>query len=245
MIRRVLPEGSSVLVTGGSSGIGWSICQRLREDGWDVVSFDLQPPPVSGVCEHERVDMGDEAALDGALARLINRKAVLGLVNNVAAIEPASLEETTLSSFDRQLRVTTRAALQCAKAVVPAMRKAGFGRIVNISSRAALGKELRSAYAASKGALNSLTRTWALELAGVGITVNAVAPGPIATEAFKRANPPDSPRTARILQGVPMGRYGEPEEVAHAVAFFMDPRSSFITGQILYVCGGITVGLAS
>lgn len=244
-MRRVLPEKSSVLVTGGSSGIGWSICQRLREAGWDVVSFDLKPPPVSGVCEHEQVDLGDEAALSAALERLLARKSVLGLVNNVAAIEPASLEETTLPSFDWQLRVTTRAALQCTKAIVPVMRRFEFGRIVNISSRAALGKELRSAYSASKGALNSLTRTWALELAGAGVTVNAVAPGPIATEAFKRANPADSPRTARILQTVPVGRYGEPDEVAQAVAFFMNPRSSFITGQILYVCGGITVGLAS
>jgi 3-oxoacyl-[acyl-carrier protein] reductase len=154
------------------------------------------------------------------------------------------MENTTLDDFDLQMAVTTRAALQCAQAVLPAMRKAKQGRIVNITSRAALGKELRSGYSAAKGALTALTRTWALELAPQGITVNAVAPGPIATVAFKAANPVDSPRTRRIAEGIPVQRFGEPAEVAHAVGSFMHPMASFITGQVLHVCGGITVGLA-
>ena len=115
-------------------------------------------------------------------------------------------------------------------------------RIVNISSRAALGKELRTAYSASKAALIAMTRTWALELAGFGITVNAVAPGPIRTSLFDEANPPDSPRTKAIVDNIPVGFMGEPDDVADAVAFFASDRARFVTGQVLYVCGGVSVG---
>lgn len=234
-----------VLVTGGSSGIGWATCQRLRDSGWGIVNFDLKPPPSADVCEFVQVDMSSSDAVAHALAMVTARHPIVGLVNNVAAIRPAALQQTTLGDFDLQINMIARAALQCTQAVLPAMQAMGFGRIVNITSRAALGKELRSGYSAAKGALNALTRTWALELAPAGITVNAVAPGPIATEAFEAANPADSPRTQRIAQGIPVQRFGQPADVAHAVDCFMDTRAGFMTGQVLYVCGGITVGLAS
>ncbi len=232
------------LVTGGSSGIGLAICHRLAADGWQVLNFDRNDPPADSPAAFMRVDLGDRAALAEALRQACAAHPLTGLVNNVAAIRPAALEDTTLDDFDLQIDVTARAALQCTQAVLPAMRAARHGRIVNITSRAALGKELRSGYAAAKGALNALTRTWALELAPQGITVNAVAPGPIATAAFTAANPADSPRTQRIAAGIPVQRLGTPAEVAHAVAGFMHPMAAFMTGQVLYVCGGITVGLA-
>lgn len=237
-------ENNRVLVTGGSAGIGASICQLLDRAGWNVLNFDVKPPAPFVPGAWTQVDMADQDAVARALQTAVSEGPVLGLVNNVAAIRPASLEETRLADFDWQVAVGARAALQCTQAMLPAMRAAGHGRIVNVTSRAALGKELRSGYSAAKGALNSLTRTWALELAESGITVNAVAPGPIETEAFAAANPTDSPRTLRIVQGIPVGRLGTPADIGRAVAFFMDDDNAFITGQVLYVCGGITVGLA-
>jgi hypothetical protein len=104
-----------------------------------------------------------------------------------------------------------------------------------------LGKALRTSDAATKGAMVSLTKVWALELAPHGISVNAVAPGPIRTALFERANPPGNPRTQRIIDAIPVGRFGEPQDVANAVAFFLDQRSGYVTGQVLYVCGGVTL----
>ena len=99
------------------------------------------------------------------------------------------------------------------------------------------------AYASSKAALIGLTRVAALELGAYGITLNAIGPGPIETELFKQANPKDAPETKQILKNVPVQRFGQPEDIAHACDFFLSEKSGFITGQILYVCGGMTVGL--
>ena len=130
------------------------------------------------------------------------------------------------------------------QALLPGMRQAGYGRVVNIGSRAALGKGGRTVYGASKAGLAGMTRTWALELAADGVTVNTVAPGPIATELFNQSNPPGQPKTLALEASIPVGRVGRPEEVAHSVAMFLDRRAGFITGQLLYVCGGMSVGLA-
>ena len=110
------------------------------------------------------------------------------------------------------------------------------------TSRVTLGKVQRTLYSASKGALQSMARTWALELASDGITVNCVAPGPIATTAFWRNNPRDSDYTRNLIASIPLKRMGTPEDVANAVSFFCSDGASFVTGQTLFVCGGVTVG---
>lgn len=237
--------GASVLVTGGAGGIGRAVAIRLHADGFRPVTLDLRPPEEQLPGERfVQADLSDAAATAAALEEIVARDAPLGLVNNAGIVRPGSLEETTLEDLDAVVAVNLRAAVQCAQALLPGMRAAGHGRIVNVASRAALGKELRTAYAATKAGLIGLTRTWALELAPAGITVNAIGPGPIATELFRRANPDNSPKTRAIIEGVPVRRLGTPEDVAQAVAFFLDPRSGFVTGQTLYVCGGLTVGLA-
>lgn len=236
---------SAILVTGGSGGIGRAIVRRAAEAGWRPVTLDLRAPEEPLPNEvFLPCDFADLAAARAALAEAASRHAPTRLVNNVGIVRPAPLEEASVEDLAAVLDVNLRSAILAAQALLPAMREAGFGRIVNIASRAALGKELRTAYAASKAGLIGLTRTWALELAAQGITVNAIGPGPIATELFRRANPDNSPRTRAIIEGVPVRRLGTPEDVAHACAFFLDERAGFVTGQTVYVCGGLTVGLA-
>lgn len=235
----------SVLVTGGARGIGAAICARLRDDGFRVVAIDRIEPEHDAVHRFHRVDVADLAALDEALRDIVSAGAPLALVNNVGIVRPAPIETVSADDLDAVMAVNVRTAMVCTKALLPAMKAARHGRIVSISSRVALGKELRTAYAASKAALHGMTKTWALELARHGITANAVAPGTIATAEFDRNNPPDDPRTKAIVSAIPAGRVGTPEDIAQAVSFFLDERSSFVNGQVLYVCGGLTVGLAS
>ncbi len=187
------------------------------------------------------VDLSDAKALGKVLEKLCAEHSVDNLVNNAAPGERAVLEKIAMAELDRMVDTNLRAAILLAQAIVPGMRTKGRGRIVNIGSRAALGLAGLSVYGAIKGALVSATRSWALELARDGITVNAVAPGPIATAMFDKNFPPDSPRRNTILASIPVGRIGAPADVAAAVAFLLSDDASFITGQTLNVCGGLSI----
>lgn len=235
----------TALVTGGSRGIGRAIVARLVEDGYEVVNFSRGAPEALLPGETFRsVDLGDAAATVAAARELAAERPVLNLVNNAGMIQVARLEDVTQEQLARTLALNMTAPLLLMQALLPGMRAARYGRVVNIGSRAGLGKGGRTAYGASKAGLAGMTRTWALELAADGVTVNTVAPGPVATELFNESNPPGAPQTVALEASIPMGRVGQPQEVAHAVAMLLDPRAGYITGQQLYVCGGVSVGLA-
>ncbi len=233
----------TALVTGASRGIGRAIAARLLVDGWAVINLDNEPPEVEPDLGDRwvEVDLDSVEATKNALRDLLLDSSVSALVNNAAIGRMSALDDTSVKDFDESVAVNMRAPMLCAQAVIPGMKARGFGRIVNIASRAHLGKALRTSYAATKGAMVSMTKVWALELAPHGVSVNAIAPGPIRTALFERANPPDNPRTRQIIDAIPVGRLGEPEDVANTVSFFLDKRAGFVTGQVLYVCGGITL----
>lgn len=236
----------NVLITGASRGIGRAIAIRLTADGYQVINFDRLAP--SGLLEGEGfhcIDITDSDAVKKLIQEIASRTEIVRLVNNAGIIKPGALEDVNDQDFDAVCALNLKAPMVLAQCLLPYMRKANFGRIVNIASRAALGKEERTAYSATKAGLQGMTRTWALELAQFGITVNAIGPGPIATELFTSGNPPGAPKTIKIIESIPVKRMGQPEDIAHAAAYLMDERASFVTGQTLYVCGGMTVGLSN
>ena len=234
----------TAMISGASRGIGLATAGLLAANGYRVIGLARNPPERPFPGEFHAVDVADAPALGQVLAGALARGGVDALINNVGVAEIERLGQITRDALQRQLDVNILGTVSITQACVEGMRARRWGRIVNVSSQAVLGKDGRSGYAATKAGLIGLTRTWALELARDGITVNAVAPGPIATELFDTHNPPAAPSTRAIIEQIPIGRIGRPDEVAAAIAFFLDEAAGFITGQTLYVCGGLSVGRA-
>ena len=229
------------LVTGASRGIGAAIVDDLNAKGHLVIGVS-RSKPAGFKGEFVAVDLADLSASRQALAEIASRYAPTRLVNNAGVALVTDIMKSSDADYDTMMNVNVRAPLLAIQAVLPAMRAAKFGRIVNIGSRAGLGKEGRGIYGATKAAILSMTRTTALENAQYGITSNCIAPGPIATDMLMTNYPPGSPQLAKFSAQVPAGRLGKPEEIAHACAYFLDDRAGFTNGQVLYVCGGLSIG---
>ena len=189
------------------------------------------------------VDLLDAAATRQVAADIAAKVAITHVVHNAGAIRARLLEEVADEDVGALAQLHFGAAIALAQAALPSMKQARFGRVVLVSSRAALGAIGRTAYSATKAGIIGMGRTWALELAPFGITVNMVAPGPIqGTQMFHEIVPAGSEREAALAAAIPMRRLGRPEDVAGAVLFFAGSEAAFVTGQVLYVCGGASVG---
>lgn len=230
------------LVTGASKGIGLSVAERLAAAGHTVIGIARSDPERPFPGDYHKVDLEDANVAVASLGDLADKFAIDTVVNNAGYSIPQPVWQTTLPEFDRQIAVNLTGALICAQACLPGMRARKFGRIVNISSRAILGKTERTAYAAAKAGLVGFTRVWAMELAEHGITVNAIAPGPIETALFLRNHPPGTDTYDAIAKSTPMQKLGQPADIAAAVDFFVSEDAGFVTGQLLHVCGGLSIG---
>lgn len=231
------------VVTGGSTGIGAAICRYLLDKDYTVVSIARRRAVSHPRLTNIEADLLDPAATAAAAQSIAQRFEVTHLVHNAGAIRANVLEATSAADLAALSQLHIGVALTLAQAVLPVMKAQRFGRIVLMSSRAAVGAKTRTVYSATKSGMIGMVRTWALELGVHGITVNVVAPGPIAgTEMFHEVLPVGDPRIAVLTANIPLQRLGTPEDVAHAVGFFLSPQSGFITGQVLYVCGGSSVG---
>jgi 3-oxoacyl-[acyl-carrier protein] reductase len=233
----------TAVITGGNKGIGADLADRLLEQGYTVVSVARRAPEKS----HDRLfsveaDLLDADAVKQAAATIAKDHRVTHLIHNAGLIWPNLIEDAKPEDITGLAQLHLGSALTLLQAFLPAMKDQHFGRVMFNASRAALGAPTRTAYSASKAGMIGMARTWALELAKHGITVNVVAPGPILTDNFWGIIPKDSDREAELATRIPVGRLGTVEDVTNAFLFFCDPKSSFVTGQTLYVCGGASVG---
>jgi len=235
------------LVTGAARGIGLATAKRFLAEGWRVALLDIENDLLQGAVadianpEHTlalHCDVSDANAVAAAIGMVDKRFGRLdALVNNAGVAVFAPLLETPDADWNRILAVNLTGPLLCTKAAASLMREHGGGAIVNITSISAVrASTLRSAYGTSKAGLAHLTKQLAVELASLGIRVNAVAPGPVDTAMAKAVHTADI--RADYHDAIPLNRYGLEEELAEAIFFLSCERSSYITGQILAVDGG-------
>jgi len=243
----------TAVVTGAARGIGAGVAKRLAEDGLAVAVIDLDEAASQKVVDEITaaggtalavgLDVADEDAVAAAVARIAEE---LGeptvLVNNAGIIRDNLLFKMSVADWDSVMSVHLRGSFLMARAAQGYMTKAGWGRIVNLSSTSALGNRGQTNYSAAKAGVQGFTKTLALELGKFGVTVNAIAPGFIETDmtmaTAERMGVPFEDFKALVIKEIPVGRGGRPADIAHAVSFFASEGAGYVSGQVLYVAGG-------
>lgn len=248
-----MTEARVAVVTGAAQGIGAAIAQRLAADGNKVAVVDLSADAAQATVDAivaaggEAVavgaDVSDSDAVEAAFATIVEK---LGpptiLVNNAGIIRDNLLFKMTVDDWDLVMGVHLRGAFLMAKAAQKHMVEAKFGRIINLSSISAYGNRGQANYSAAKAGVHGFTKTLALELGRYGITANAVGPGfvetPMTRATAERIGVPFEDFIAGIAKETPVGRVGQPADIAHAVSFFASEGAGYVTGQVLNVSGG-------
>jgi NAD(P)-dependent dehydrogenase (short-subunit alcohol dehydrogenase family) len=243
-------EGRVAVVTGGASGIGLATVRRLAAEGAKVVIGDLDPAAGKAAADEVgglfvAVDVTDEAGVENLFRQAYDTFGSVDIAFNNAGISPpndASILDTGLEAWRKVQEVNLTSVYLCCKAVIPYMQRQGKGSIINTASFVALMGAATSqiSYSASKGGVLAMSRELGVEFARQGIRVNALCPGPVNTPLLTELFAKDPERAQRRLVHVPMGRFGEPEEIAAAVAFLASDDASFITANTFLVDGGIS-----
>jgi 3-oxoacyl-[acyl-carrier protein] reductase len=243
----------TAIVTGAARGIGAATARRLAQDGFAVAVLDLLEDQAKDTAEAIVADGGralavgadvaDEESVAAAVARVTSELgAPTVLVNNAGILRDNLLFKMSVGDWDAVLGVHLRGAFLMTRAVQAHMVEARYGRIVNLSSTSALGNRGQANYSAAKAGMQGFTKTLAIELGKFGVTANAVAPGVIETdmirETAERIGVSLSDYLSVAAKDVPVGRVGQPEDIANAVSFFCAEQSGFVSGQVLYVAGG-------
>ena len=235
------------LVTGAGGGLGPDCVSRLADDGFTVVGADLNDDALKPLADHPsgrvhpvRADVTSPTAVADVVASAVADHGRLDVVVNMAGvIRNAMLGKITDDDFGLVMATHVNGTLNTMRAASPVMRTQQYGRIVNLSSIAVRGSLAGGSYGAAKGAIEGLSRAAAIDLARHGVTVNCVAPGVIASGMFL-TTPQDY--QDEVLRRAPMGRAGTPDEVAACIAFLAGHDASYVTGQTLFVCGGLSIG---